>query len=65
VHCHSSISKFSHPQYTNLLACMTSLPCVKKTIAGSHVLEVVSILYHIALSVFMEFKIRFLGGNYF
>ena len=62
--CHSSISEFSHLQCTNLLAFMTYLPWVE-TLLAVMFWKWFQYCSYISLSVFMEFKIRILEGNYF
>jgi len=64
VHCHSSISAFSHRQCTYILASMTALPCVK-TLLAVIFWKWFQYCYDIVLSVFVEFRIRFLEGNSF
>jgi len=64
MHCNSIISDFSHAQCTYVLAFMTSLPCVTMMLAVMF-WKWFQNCYHIALSVFIEFKIRFLEGNSF
>ena len=64
MHCNSIIRDFSHVQCVYGLGFMTSLPCVK-TWLGVMFWKLFQYCYHIALSVFMEFKIRFLEGNFF
>jgi len=58
------IGDFSHPQSTYFRAFMTSLPYVK-TLLAIMFWKWFQYCYHIAPSVFMEFKIRFLVGNSF